>query len=165
MPANSEEQIFNFEGNLEEAFQAWLDSKDILAFSSVNPKVLPDQFIALMVEIGAATDKLYPKSVGRNEESQYAFTLNVIIQSGSSEEEESTDPDIRRKHQETVATCRKWLSVSNAKGNFDSFLPLYVVNFLTPAGSPRLVDDENDYYETTLTYSGQFYIRSDAWPS
>ena len=71
MAANTEEQVFNFEGNLESAWRQFFASKAIELKDASNPQTLPEDFVAVMVEVGAATGKAIHKPDGSSEYSQY----------------------------------------------------------------------------------------------
>ena len=165
MAANSEEQVFNFEGNLESGWQQFFAAKILELQSANEPQTLPEDFISVMVELGAATDKAIHKPSGASEYSQYDFSVDFVIRT-ERDGEASQNADIKTRHQEIVAMCRRWLSVGNAKGAMDSYLPFYEINTLTPAGTRREVsDNDSDYDETSLTYTGQFDILTNAFPA
>ena len=76
----------------------------------------------------------------------------------------SQTAEIATRHAEVVAICRRWLAVSNARGNIDSYFPLYQIDTLTPGSSERDVSDDDDSDVTILNYSGQFTILTTAFP-
>lgn len=162
MRAISEDQIFSFEGNLEQSFKDYFDSVGLEVSDSNNPEVLPTNFIGIEVEIGSATGKAIYKPDGHPEYSQYSFTVSVTVE--TERDEDSTIEEIERKHQQLVAGIRKHLSVSNAKGNIEDYLNFYEINTLMPTGSSREINDSTDMEQTTLVYEGQFSILSTAWP-
>jgi len=165
MAANSEEQVFNFEGNLESAWQQFFAAKALELKNASEPQTLPEDFISVMVEVGGATGKAIHKPSGASEYSQYDFSVDFVIRT-ERDSEISQNADISTRHQEIVAMCRRWLSVGNAKGALDSFLTLYEINTLVPAGTRREVSDsDSDYDETVLTFNGQFDILTNAFPA
>ena len=163
MAANTEEQVFNFEGNLESAWRQFFASMVIELKDASNPQTLPEDFVAVMVEVGAATGKAIHKPDGSSEYSQYEFKVEFTIRT-ERDNESSQNADIATRHQELVAMCRRWLSVGNARGSLDSYLTLYEINTLTPSASNRTASDD-DYDETMLEYSGAFDILTNAFPS
>ncbi len=163
MAANTEEQVFNFEGNLESAWRQFFASKIIELKDASNPQTLPEDFVAVMVEVGTATGKAIHKPDGSAEYSQYEFKVEFTIRT-ERDNEPSQNADIATRHQELVAMCRRWLSVGNARGAFDSYLTLYEINTLTPSASNRTASDD-DYDETMLEYSGAFDILTNSFPS
>ena len=80
MAANSEEQVFNFEGNLESGWQQFFAAKILELQSANEPQTLPEDFISVMVELGAATDKAIHKPSGASEYSQYDFSVDFVSQ-------------------------------------------------------------------------------------
>lgn len=166
MPASSETELFNFEGNINEAFRHWLDDKLIDLQTSNDLAVLPEEYVGAMVEIGAANPKhMQLKPDGEYEYDQYDLTLNFTILTKRTEEEGSGDDTIPRRHHELVASVRRWIAISNAKpGALQSYLTLYTINRLVPDGTEYDHDDSTDEDETILSFTGTFSILTDAWP-
>ena len=164
MPATTEIEVFNFEGNLEKGFSDWFASKTVTLYTANSIEVLPDSYIAPTVSINGATGKTIQKPSGDNEYSQYTFDVAFRIETERGEGTPSQTAEIATRHAEVVAICRRWLAVSNARGNIDSYFPLYQIDTLTPGSSERDVSDDDDSDVTILNYSGQFTILTTAFP-
>ncbi len=166
MSATSEEQLFNFEGNIESAFAGWLSSKQIETIVSESTQTANDNLIYARVEVGATTEHVGYKADGTTQEyDQYAFTVAIVIRTVRHDEEESGTTSINTLHQERVGLVRKWISTSRASGaaNLEGFLELYELQYLIPQSAEYDVE-EPDTDITTLPFSSQFSILPNAWP-
>jgi len=166
MAASNETELFNFEGNINEAFRHWLEDNLTELQTSNDLAVLPDEYVGAMVEIGAANpNHMQRKPNGEAEYDQYDLTLNFTVLTKRTEEEASGDDTIPRRHHELVANVRRWIAISNAKPSaLQSYLTLYTINRLVPDGAEYDHDDANDEDETVLSFAGTFSILTDAWP-
>lgn len=164
MAAKTEEEVFNFEGNLEKGFYDWFASKALELKTSNNPQTLPDDFISVEATIGGATGHVVVKPNGSNEYGQYDLDVAFTVRTQRGEDTPSQTLEIKRRHLELVALCRKWLAVSNARGSLDAFITLYEINTLTPSGTERDTSIDAQYDETVLNYSGQFDVLTTAFP-
>lgn len=167
MPASSFTELFNFEGNLNEAFNKWLNDNRLELNTSNDIEVLPEDFIGATVEVGSADPnhmQLVPN--GLHEYDRYDLTLNFTITTQRTEEEGAADDDLWRRHQEIVANVRTWMAISNAKLSAlnDTYLDLYALNTLVPDGVEYDHDETNDEDTTVLAFTGTFSILTDAWP-
>ena len=166
MAASSETELYNFEGNINEAFRKWLDDNLLELQTSNDLAVLPDEYVGAVVEIGAANPShMQRKPSGEYEYDQYDLTLNFTILTKRTEEEGSGDDTVSRRHQEIVANVRRWISIGNAKdSNLQTYLTLYTINRLVPDGAEYDHDESADEDETIISFTGTFSILTDAWP-
>lgn len=166
MPAETEEQLYNFEGNLEANIGTWLATKSLDTILSDNTETADDDFLHPEIELGAATGHVGYKADGTTQEyDQYEFTLSIRVRTTRINEEESGTEGITTRHYERVALLRKWLSTSRATGdgNLEGALEFYEFQYLLPAGTDYDPAPPN-FDETTLSYTGQFSILPSAWP-
>ena len=163
MPASSLQELWNIEGNVEKAFKDWFTDKSLELQTSESELTLPDYFIAASFELGAITGHVNTSIGPAGEYDQFECTVNVIVRTRRHGEEDSQTVDIDSRHQELVGYVRTWLSVSQARGSaLETYLEYYEIKFLRPSGTAY--DQAGDFTETTLIYSGQINILTNAWP-
>jgi len=166
MAATSEQQLYNFEGNMEASFRAWLQAKALQTTISEATETADDNLIYAQFQVGTSTEHVGYKADGTTQEyDQYACTVSIVIRTRRHSEDESSTASINTLHQERVGLVRKWLSVSQARGggNLEGFLTLYELQFLVPQAAEYDVEAP-DTDITTLNFAGQFSILPNAWP-
>lgn len=163
MPASSLTELYNFEGNVESAFEDWLGDQTLEIVKSQDFDTLEDDYIAASFELGETTQHAYEISAGVWEYDQYACSVSITIRTRRHGETDSQTASVRSRHQELCARVRTWMSVSKAKGSaLETYLAYYEFQFLRPAATQYA--SEGDFDETTLVYDGQISILPSAWP-
>lgn len=159
MAADSEDQIYDFEGGIEAAFDSWFSDQTLELKTSDERKVLPDDFISIEVDVGAATEHVNQDG---DEYDQYEFKVAFTVKTLRHGDTPSSDANIKRLHKQMVAKVRRWLSPKWAKSSaLETYLTLYAIDRLVPRGTDYDEGDGSD--ETTLNYDGQFSILQSAW--
>jgi len=166
MPATSDEEVFNFEGNLEQSFYDFLLAEGIELATANDPQRLGDDFIGVQVSIGSIADDehMSEKPDGSLEYDHYEYEVSITIHT---DRIENSVPGaaFSRYHRELVAKVRNLLSISRAAqgASLNDQVTLYWINRLVAAQTNYTAYD-NSYDETVLTYEGDFSILPEAWP-
>ena len=165
MPANNLTELYNFEGNIEAAFQTWFSDQSLTLEVGIGTDTLPDNCISFQFLLGAATGHYALSAVNSKAEyDQFQFTIDVIIQTQRQTTEASQTAQVGTRHQELVALSRVWMSRAKNNGSLlETYLNYYAFNTLIPAGTSFAQDE--DFDETTLSFSGQVSILANAWPA
>ena len=166
MPATSDAEVFNFEGNLEQSFYDFLLENGIELATANDPQRLGDDFIGVQVNIGglAEDEHMSAKPDGNLEYDHYLYSVDITIHT---DRVENAVPGsaFSRYHRELVAKVRNLLSISRAAevASLNDQLSLYWINRLIPSDTNYTAyDSSND--ETVLTFEGDFSILPEAWP-
>ncbi len=165
MPAATYPILFNFEGNINEAFALWFADQSITLDVQGDPATLPDDWYGIESEIGAVTGHYNPAPGGATtpEYDQYAFSIKIVVRTRRNEPTGSSDAGIDTLHQEMVANVRTWMSALKVTGSaLETYLTHYEIDVLRPAGTSKSIDGVFD--ESELTFEGQFSILPSAWP-
>jgi len=166
MPATSDEEVFNFEGNLEQSFYDFLLAEGIELATANDPQRLGDDFIGVQVSIGSIADDehMSEKPDGNLEYDHYDYSVEITIHT---DRIENSVPGaaFSRYHRELVAKVRNLLSISRAAqgASLNDQVTFYWINRLVAAQTNYTAYD-NSYDETVLTYEGDFSILPEAWP-
>jgi len=166
MAATSDEEVFNFEGNLEQSFYDYLLANGIELATANDPQRLGDDYIAVQVTIsGVASDEhMTAKPSGDLEYDHYNYSASIIVHT---DRDENATPGaaFSRYHRELVAKVRNLLSISRAAqaASLNDQITLYAINRLMPSGT-NYGSDDMSYDETVLSFNGDFSILTTAWP-
>jgi len=166
MPATSDTEVFNFEGNMEQSFYDFLLDEGIELATANDPQRLGDDFIGVQFSVGALADDehMSAKPDDSLEYDHYNFTVDITIHT---DRIENTVPGaaFSRYHRELVAKVRNLLSISRAAqvASLNDKITLYWINRLI-AGDTNYTAYDSSYDETVLTYEGDFSILPEAWP-
>ena len=166
MPATSDEEVFNFEGNLEQSFYAFLLAEGIELATANDPQRLGDDFIGVQVSIGSIADDehMSEKPSGDLEYDHYEYSVAITVHT---DRIENSVPGaaFSRYHRELVAKVRNLLSISRAAqgASLNDQITLYWINRLV-ASDTNYTAYDSSYDETVLTYEGDFSILPEAWP-
>lgn len=167
MSASTNEEVFDFEGNLEKSFYEFLKDNGIKLATANDPNRLSDDFVGVQVAIsGLAEDEHMSETPGGNlEYDHYNYSVEITVHTDRNENA-TPRPPLSRYHRELVAKIRSLLSISRAAQgqSLNDKLELYWINRLVPTDTSYEAT-ENNYAETTLTYSGDFSILTGAWPN
>ena len=81
MPATSDEEVFNFEGNLEQSFYDFLLAEGIELATANDQQRLGDDFIGVQVSIGSIADDehMSEKPDGSLEYDHYEYEVSITI--------------------------------------------------------------------------------------
>ena len=167
MPATSDIEVFNFEGNLEQSFYDFLLDNGIELATANDPKRLSDDYVGAQVSVsGLAEDEhMTEKPDGNLEYDHYNYTAEITIHT---DRNENSVPGVAfsRYHRELVAKVRHLLSISRAAevASLNDKIDYYWINRLVPSDTTYTASD-NSYDETVLTFEGDFSILTSAWPS
>ena len=166
MPATSDTEVFNFEGNMEQSFYDFLFDEGIELTTANDPQRLGDDFIGVQFIVGALADDehMSAKPDESLEYDHYNFTVDITIHT---DRVENSVPGAAflRYHRELVAKVRNLLSISRAAqvASLNDKITLYWINRLI-AGDTNYTAYDSSYDETVLTYEGDFSILPEAWP-
>ena len=166
MPATSDEEVFNFEGNLEQSFYDFLLAEGIELATANDPQRLGDDFIGVQVSIGSIADDehMSEKPDGSLEYDHYEYEVSITIHT---DRIENSVPGaaFSRYHRELVAKVRNLLSISRAAegASLNDQISLYWINRLI-ASDTSYNAYESSKDETILSYNGSFSILPEAWP-
>jgi len=166
MPATSDEEVFNFEGNLEQSIYDFLLAEGIELATANDPQRLGDDFIGVQVSIGSIADDehMSEKPDGNLEYDHYDYSVEITIHT---DRIENSVPGaaFSRYHRELAAKVRNLLSISRAAegASLNDQITFYWINRLVAAQTNYTAYD-NSYDETVLTYEGDFSILPEAWP-
>ena len=166
MPATSNEEVFNFEGNLEQSFYDFLLANGIELATANDPQRLGDDYVGVQITIGGIADDehMSEKPDGNLEYDHYEYEVSITIHT---DRIENSVPGaaFSRYHRELVAKVRNLLSISRAAegASLNDQIALYWINRLVAAQTNYTAYD-NSYDETVLTYEGDFSILPEAWP-
>lgn len=167
MPATSDDEVFNFEGNLEKSFYEFLLDNGIEIATANNPQTLSDDYVAVTIELlGLAEDEhMSEKPGGQLEYDHYNFSANVTIHTDRIENAVPGQA-FNRYHRELIAKIRNLLSISRAEqvASLNDKIEYYWINRLIPV-TTNYTAFETSYDETTLTYEGDFSILTNSWPT
>ena len=167
MPATSDAEVFNFEGNMEQSFYDFLLANGIELATANDPQRLGDDFIGVQFNVnGLAEDEhMSTKPDGSLEYDHYLFSVDITIHTDRIENAVPGSA-FSRYHRELVAKVRNLLSISRAAqvASLNDQIELYWIN--------RLIAKETNYTaydssmdETVLTFEGDFSILPEAWPA
>ena len=167
MPATTDEEIFNFEGNLETSFYDFLLANGIELMTANNPERLSDDFVGVQVSImGLHEDEhMSAKPSGDLEYDHYNYSVDITIHTDRNENA-TPAAQFSRYHRELVAKVRNLLSISRAAqvASLNDQITYYWINRLIPAETTYMAHDTS-FDETVLTFEGDFSILDDAWPA
>lgn len=167
MPAASDAEVFNFEGNLEESFYDFLLANGIELATANNPQRLGDDFIGVEISIGGLADDehMSEKPDGSLEYDHYNFTVSITIHTDRNENA-TPSAEFARHHRELVSKVRNLLSISRAAqvASLNDQITLYWINRLVPGSTTNTAYDTS-YDETSLEFEGDFSILTSAWPN
>jgi hypothetical protein len=166
MPATSDEEVFNFEGNLEQSFYDFLLANGIELATANDPQRLGDDYIGVMISVGslAEDEHMSKKPGGELEYDHYNYSVEITIHTDRVENAVPSAP-FSRYHRELVAKVRNLLSISRAAqvASLNDSIDYYWINRLVASDTTYTAfDNSND--ETVLTYEGDFSILTTAWP-
>ena len=107
MAATTDEEVFNFEGNLEESFYDYLLANGIELATANDPQRLADDYIAVEVTIGgiAGDEHMTEKPSGDLEYDHYNYSVNITVHTDRNENALPSAP-FARYHRELVAKVR-----------------------------------------------------------
>lgn len=166
MPAGTDEEVFNFEGNMEQSFYDFLLDNGIELATANDPQRLGDDYIGIQVIIeGIAEDEhMAEKPNGHLEYDHYLYSVLITIHTDRIENSVPSAP-FSRYHRELVAKVRNLLSISRAAegASLNDKITLYWINQLISRSTDYNAYDDS-YDETVLTYNGDFSILPGAWP-
>lgn len=167
MPATTDEEVFNFEGNLEQSFYDFLLDNGIELATANDPQRLGDDYVGVQIEIGglAEDEHMSEKPSGDLEYDHYNYTASITIHTDRNENA-TPGASFSRYHRELVAKVRHLLSVSRAAqvASLNDSIEYYWINRLVATDSAYTSLDSS-YDETVLSYGGDFSILTSAWPS
>ena len=167
MPATSDNEVFNFEGNMEQSFYDFLLDNGIELATANDPQRLGDDFIGVQFIMGGLADDehMSEKPDGSLEYDHYKYSVTITIHT---DRIENTVPGaaFSRHHRELVAKVRNLLSISRAAqvASLNDKLDLYWINRLIPSDTNYTAYD-NSFDETVLEWEGSFSILPEAWPA
>ena len=167
MPATSDDEVFNFEGNLEQSFYDFLLANGLELATANDPQRLGDDFMGVQVSINGLheDEHMSEKPGGDLEYDHYLYSVTITIHT---DRQENALPGaaFSRYHRELVAKVRNLLSISRAAqvASLNDQLDYYWINRLIPSGTDYTAYD-NSYDETVLNFEGDFSIRTEAWPA
>ena len=133
MPATSNEEVFNFEGNLEQSFYDFLLANGIELATANDPQRLGDDYVGVQITIeGIADDEhMSEKPDGNLEYDHYNYEAIITIHT---DRIENAVPGaaFSRYHRELVAKVRNLLSISRAAegASLNDQITLYWINRL-----------------------------------
>ena len=166
MPATSNEEVFNFEGNLEQSFYDFLLANGVELATANDPQRLGDDYVGVQVSLGGIADDehMSEKPDGNLEYDHYDYSAEITIHT---DRIENAVPGaaFSRYHRELVAKVRNLLSISRAAegASLNDQISLYWINRLI-ASDTSYNAYESSKDETTLSYNGSFSILPEAWP-
>ena len=166
MPAATDEEVYNFEGNMEQSFYDFLLANGIELATANDPQRLGDDFIGVQVTLAGISDDehMSAKPDGSLEYDHYDYSVEITIHT---DRIENAVPGaaFSRYHRELVAKIRNLLSISRAAqvASLNDQITLYWINRLVPSDTNYTAYD-NSYDETVLTFEGDFSILPEAWP-
>ena len=166
MPATSDEEVFNFEGNMEQSFYDFLLAEGIELATANDPQRLGDDYVGVQFMVnGIAEDEhMSEKPDGNLEYDHYLFGVEITIHT---DRIENAVPGaaFSRYHRELVAKVRNLLSISRAAegASLNDQITLYWINRLI-ASDTSYNAYESSKDETILSYNGSFSILPEAWP-
>lgn len=166
MPATSDDEVFNFEGNLEQSFYDFLLANGLELATANDPQRLGDDFMGVQFFLGGLheDEHMSEKPNGDLEYDHYLYSVTITIHT---DRQENALPGaaFSRYHRELVAKVRNLLSISRAANvaSLNDQLDYYWINRLIPSGTDYTAYD-NSYDETVLNFEGDFSIRPEAWP-
>ena len=166
MPATSNEEVFNFEGNLEQSFYDFLLANGIELATANDPQRLGDDYVGVQVSLGGIADDehMSEKPDGNLEYDHYDYEVSITIHT---DRIENAVPGaaFSRYHRELVAKVRNLLSISRAAegASLNDQISLYWINRLI-ASDTSYNAYESSKDETILSYNGSFSILPEAWP-
>ena len=166
MPAATDEEVFNFEGNMEQSFYDFLLANGIELATANDPQRLGDDFIGVQVTLAGISDDehMSAKPDGSLEYDHYDYNVEITIHT---DRIENAVPGaaFSRYHRELVAKIRNLLSISRAAqvASLNDQITLYWINRLVPSDTNYTAYD-NSFDETVLTFEGDFSILPEAWP-
>ena len=167
MPATTDEEVFNFEGNLETSFYDFLLAEGLELATANNPERLSDDHIGVQVRIGGIheDEHMTAKPSGDLEYDHYLYSVDITIHTDRNENA-TPAAQFSRYHRELVAKVRNLLSISRAAAvaSLNDQITYYFINRLIP-GETNYTAYDTSYDETILTFEGDFSIDADAWPA
>ncbi len=166
---DTEEQIFDFEGNFESAVRDLLDSRGILAYITGTDELLGENFVGAVLTIQEALEHFDRKPSGKREFSRYRAMLEIRIttQRDTDFPEQAIAEDVSKTqglHRSWRAMIRKEMQLDD-KRPFDSEnLPMYTVRWIRPMSSSFEGTSDNGLDVSRINYEIIFDINSSAWP-
>ena len=166
MPATSDTEVYNFEGNMEQSIYDFLLAEGLELATANDPQRLGDDYVGVQFSVGgiAEDEHMSEKPDGNLEYDHYLFTMDVTIHT---DRIENSVPGaaFSRYHRELVAKVRNLLSISRAAqgASLNDQITLYWINRLI-ASDTSYMPYESSKDETVLSYTGDFSILPEAWP-
>ena len=166
MPATSDTEVFNFEGNMEKSCYDFLLAEGLELATANDPQRLGDDYVGVQFSVGGIADDehMIAKPDGNLEFNHYLFTMDITIHTDRSENS-VPGAAFSRYHRELVAKVRNLLSISRAAqgASLNDQLTLYWINRLIPSDTSYTPYDTS-HDETVLSFTGDFTIQDDAFP-
>jgi hypothetical protein len=165
MPAESELQLYAFEGNFELATRTVLNAAGLSDVLIERANItLPESRIEVTFAAGDAINE-FTRLDGRKD---WDFFSNCrlslrIVTVRTADQPANLLPGVIDLHETWAAGVRVALQESRFPFNAET-LPFYSVQTLRPAGSARDLDARFMEDFTRLDYFIEFGIRSNAWP-
>ena len=166
MPATTDEEVFSFEGNLEQAFYDFLLANGIELATANDPQRLSDDYIGVQVFLAGINEDehMSEKPGGQLEYDHYDYSVDITVHTDRNENAVPA-AQFSRYHRELVAKVRNLLSISRAAqvSSLNDSIDYYWINRLV-ASDTNYTATDNSFDETVLTFEGDFSILTNAWP-
>ena len=152
----TEAQVYDFEGQLELAVQAFFEASDIIAIKpGDDPQFQKERpRIELQVVVGPATGHLQPVTLDGE-----AAKLVHDAYTGSLMLAVLTEADYA-KH----VAYRTKIRAQVSRLIYLTTLDYHELEDVVPAGASQVLSPEDGTFESHLTYNLAFCVKSDAWP-
>ena len=160
MPAPDYETIYDYEGAIEKAVKDLLTTNGITAYRQRDLDEAATPFVAVQLNVGAATGHMARLPSGDLRPDQFDGQLRVAITTNRGKNN-SNHPTIRAKIRNLL--YRAW---GTDKTLTRTELPYHVIlpQSVLETGTVQSVENDDDHDMSTITFNLGFGIRPDAWP-
>lgn len=170
VPASSLAELYDFEGQFEEAAQAVLVSSNIVAFISQSRKQLPLINTGVDFQVGPALDQLtfLPLASGQTQpvEQEYFRYTGVLELSVSVARDTARSPgDAVASFLDQIRGLVRAAFMRSQWPFQDSNLPYYRVSDIQPAGTTTGFNQVRNADEVSLRFTITYAIQPTAWPT
>lgn len=165
------EALFDTQVIIEDAFAAYFLANGLPAYTSRSADDMPDARVSVQYEEGGSqANHQSPASIthtGDNEQDWFTGSLSLTVNSETAVDGASPDPAIDGLHNYRVCRLKALMAKGSINGRREGVtalaIPYHRLVYLSYSGKQDGAGD--GMAESSLSYSLQIAIQSDAWPA
>lgn len=167
MPAADYPTLYDFETQLETAWDTVFEAASLTTYTQQASTDKTGPYVTVQATVGEAGRKY--QTVSDNEikgNILFGFTLEVQVVSNRTGTDAAANLAAHKTARGKVRhLLERWPAQCTGGSNINSQLSYIAIADMARSGGSRGVDEGRNFDITTETYSGQFQIKPDAWPT